>query len=107
MTNQPLRSWQCDTCSEPITDPNAALVVWPTDEQHCGHGFQLVHKSIDGRTCDPEARSGYVSSLELISFLGPDGVARLLSWLSTGPVWDEPGRVLVKNFDEYVDLFRR
>ena len=27
-SSEPLRSWICDTCGEPITDPTRALVVW-------------------------------------------------------------------------------
>jgi hypothetical protein len=67
--------------------------------------FKIVHKTIDGaRRCDP----GYPASLDLMHFLGTDGLAMLLSWLSIGPI-KGGGRpsIAVTDLDEFVDFVRR
>jgi hypothetical protein len=107
MTDQPLQAWRCDTCGELITDPAEGLVVWRTDDGHRGYDYLVVHQSRSGRRCDPEAQRGYIANLPLSSFLGPDGAAMMLGWLSYGPIKNNPGNVRVKDFDQYVDLFRR
>lgn len=105
----PLRAWTCDTCGEPITDPERALVIWQTSDDHRHyHSFRIVHKSIDGRRCDPGARSGFMMNLDLNYFLGPEGLALLLSWLSAGPLkGGGECRVAAEGMDAYTDLVRR
>jgi hypothetical protein len=98
--------WICDTCSEPITDPAMALVTWRNDDKLKDHDFKLVHKG----ECDPGAKRGYVASLLLEQFLGPDGLAMLLSWLASGPVrgpYPEACRIAPDTLYEFVDLVRR
>jgi hypothetical protein len=103
---QPLTTWICDTCGEEMTDPNTSLMTWTEDDQGRAVEFLLVHKNIDGRTCDPGARSGFVSNLELSAGLGEDGAAYLLSLLSVGPLKGN-GSCKVANMSGWVDLFRR
>lgn len=104
-----LQTWICDACSEPITDPAKALVTWKNYGEHYWYqSFLIVHKSIDGRRCDPGAQSGYNSSLDLDMFLGPEGLTMLLSWLSIGPLKGGGGtRIAPEGLDAYVDLVRR
>jgi hypothetical protein len=115
---EPLTTWLCDTCHEPITaEPNDGMVVWKTrrsgPEEEDGneyYGFMIVHKTISSdpapRRCDPGDREGYLGSLDLPKFLGPEGLAMLLSWLSPGPVkgYDY---CRVASLDEFTDLVRR
>ncbi|WP_204037262.1 hypothetical protein [Micromonospora qiuiae] len=102
----PLKTWQCDRCPDLITDPDMALVVWRREDQKL-KGFMIVHKSADGRDCDPGDQAGYRESSELSTFLGQVGAAYLLSWLSMGPVRGVPDTNQVADLDEFVDLFRR
>ncbi|KOX14987.1 hypothetical protein ADK66_03025 [Micromonospora sp. NRRL B-16802] len=106
MTTTPLKSWQCDRCPDLITDPDMALVVWRSENQK-REGFLIVHKSVDGRDCDPGSPAGYRESLELSNFLGGTGASMMLSWLSMGPVRGVPDTNRVADLDEFVDLFRR
>jgi hypothetical protein len=105
---QPPARWLCDTCGEQVTDPAGALVVWRVADRdgggHAFRDFKIVHKG----PCDPESQAGYVMSLEVDRFTGPDGLTMLLSWLSIGPL--KGGgypRVAPEDLDAYVDLVRR
>lgn len=102
----PLRSWRCDTCGKPITDPRLGMVVWRDTNEGSYISFKIVHKNIDGRRCDPGINADYESSLEIDNFLGTDGLAELLSWISPSPLDGSriPG---VQNLDEFVTLLRR
>lgn len=104
---KPLDEWVCDSCSQPITDPSMALVVWRSDAPGRKEwDFKIVHKG----ECDPGAANGYQSNLELDSFLGPNGLAMLLSWLAGGPVhgpYENGSRVASSALYEFVDLVRR
>lgn len=108
-STEPLNRWACDHCGDQITDPNLGLVVW-RDEDRVAHDFRVVHKSVHGRHCDPGAESGFTSSTEISNFLGDLGQAKLLSFLSVGPVialQDGYRRTRVADLDQFVDLFRR
>lgn len=84
------------------------LVIWREDEQRRAYDFQIVHKSVDGRNCDPGDQAGYEDSLEVSNFLGHNGASELLSMLSRGPIAGAAESALeVANFDQFVDLFRR
>jgi hypothetical protein len=112
-----VREWTCDTCGERVSDPARALVVWQVG--HAGEDgpslyreFRIVHKTFrnepDPRDCDPGNEGGFTHSLELDNFLGADGLTRLLSFLSAGPLIG-PGRsrIAPEDLDGYVDLVRR
>ncbi len=106
----PLASWTCDVCGEQITDPDTGLVTWRTrnDEGRTAHDFLVVHKNMDGYGCDPEARQGYTSNLDISAFLGDEGQARLLSMLNAGPlIASDRCEVLPQDMAGFVDLFRR
>lgn len=59
------------------------------------------------RRCDPGGAHGYLSSMDLQHFLGPDGLALLLSWLSVGPLKGGGSGPCVADLDEFVDFVRR
>jgi hypothetical protein len=101
-------SWVCDSCGDLITDPPTSLLVWRRDADGKRVDFKIVHKSIDGRTCDPGDRAGYRNSVELHNLLGPEGQAHLLSMVSAGP-FHGPGETPpdIADFDQWVDVFRR
>ena len=104
--SEPLTKWRCDTCQGPITDVEKAVVVARCDEELRLSDFRLVHKSMDGRHCDPGDRGGYESSWELGDLLGEDGLASLLAFLSPGPLRGGNANRIV-DVDEFVDLVRR
>ena len=109
-SSTPLTQWSCDVCGEDITDATRGLVVWRRGNNLSHYGFKVVHKSIDGRGCDPGASAGYTASLDISAFLGDVGLARLLAFLSPGPlIKDREGEPFsrAQDLDEYVDLFRR
>lgn len=104
----PLTTWICDTCGGTIDNPGRAIVTWRDDHDLRAYEFLLVHKNIDGFNCDPGSLAGFSSSLDLDGLLGVDGAAWLLALLSAGPL-KEPSDFMprVKDFDGFVDLFRR
>jgi hypothetical protein len=109
--------WTCDTCGEPVSDPARALVVWQVrhdeeDGPSLYREFRIVHKTFrneaDPRDCDPGNEGGFTDSLELDNFLGADGLTRLLSFLSAGPlIGAGRSRIAPEDLDGYVDLVRR
>ncbi len=111
----PLQAWLCDSCGELVTsEANNGIVVWRTNETEEGpqdFDFKLIHKTIESdpepRRCDPGAVQGYISNLDLKQFLGADGLAMLLGWLSIGPLKGGGSAPRVANMDEFVDFVRR
>lgn len=101
--------WYCDSCGEVITDPGKSLVVWREHVDGPAYGFRLVHKSTDGRKCGPGSKAGYSSYETLREYLGPDGVQRLLSHVSSGPLMTSAEGPSSRTVDAYsfVDMFRR
>lgn len=109
MTNPDAPSrWICDTCNDEITDPERALLLFleQDDLPWLRRDFRIVHKSIEGRRCDPGSAAGYSSSIGLTELLGMDGLNYLLSFLSVGPLKDGGG-MRVEDMDGFVDLVRR
>ncbi len=100
MSTNNVGPWICDTCGEDIVDPLGGLVIWQT-EGAMAQNFRVVHKG----KCD--WNDTHKMSLEIESFIGPDGLALLLSWLSYGPVRPCDNGDRVANKDEYVVLVRR
>lgn len=85
-----------------------ALVTWRRDDEDRRIDFLVVHKSVDGRRCDPGDQVGFVESIEISHFLGEDGQAALLSLLSPGPMIGSASTPpAIADFDQYVGLFRR
>lgn len=97
----PLRRWKCDQCGEFIREANDGLVTWCTDEDGGAHSFRIVHR----KTCDVASESPW--SWRLDDCLGVNGLTRLLSMLSAGPLMVNDGQRLINNMDEFVDVVRR
>lgn len=82
--------WHCDSCSRLITSVNDGWVEWLAAEDNNGattlHGLRLVHRGYcryDTRTVFRNHRS-VVEGLCLERFIGPDGLALLLSLIAAG-----------------------
>jgi hypothetical protein len=103
---EPLTTWTCDTCGDDVENAADGYVVWRLlDRQARKFGdYRIIHQA----RCDPGSEGGYTHSLQLEMFLGEEGLAMLLSWLSHGPlVGPSDAMPEVHDFDEYVDLVRR
>jgi len=100
--DKPLTVWYCDHCGDKIEDVDAGYVIWKyTDGKE--HDFRIIHKV----QCD---NNSYSSSLPVMNFLGVDGLAKILSFLSPGPIIqgiDESPRCRLLNMNEFVDFVRR
>lgn len=100
--DQPLTRWYCDVCGEPIDDVHQGYVTWRHDEQLRDGGFKIIHKKKCDRREDP-------SSSPLADFLGIEGLNKILSMVTYGPLvargaGQNPG---VMDMDEFVDFIRR
>lgn len=96
----------CDVCGELIDDVGVAMLIARSDSESPirASGFKIVHKSIEGRTCDPDD-DDYSLSVELSGLLDEDGTTTLLSWLSSGPL-SNAGSAPAP-LDEFTDTARR
>jgi hypothetical protein len=99
----PSSKWRCDVCGELIDGSSNGYVIWKQSSAMKSCGFKIVHKI----KCDLKDHS---SSSALDDFLGVDGMAKLLSHLSLGPIKQNLGQARytdVQDMDEFVDLIRR
>ncbi len=100
----PLARWYCDVCGEPIETVKEGYVIWGSNAAGQDQGFKIIHQ---GR-CDDKS---HPSSGALDTFLGLDGQANLLSFLSYGALKQAMGTKMsqpgVADMDEFVDFFRR
>ncbi len=98
--------WICDVCHMEIRDISKCYVVWRYGEAEGYHDFNIIHQR---PLCDN--RPEYTVSLPVTDFLGPDGLAHLLSFLSEGPVRNlNPGAsspMPLSDPDGFVDFIRR
>jgi hypothetical protein len=78
----------CDVCGDRIAAKDG-YVVWKTTDDLKSSGFKIIHQ---GR-CD---RRDYPASAALSDFLGPEGVAQLLAFLSLGPIKRRIGQTMKK-----------
>lgn len=102
--DKPLTIWYCDVCGKPINDVNEVLLIWKSDKNMKDYDFKFVHKATnEKRGCDMES---YPSNMHLSEFLGLDGMAYLMSFLSHGNAIRKNGNS-IKNLDEFIDVIRR
>ena len=92
-------TWICDSCRQPITKVEHGWVEWLTRREggkEIGRGLRLVHHCtahdpLNGR-CQYNSRAEYerdhsgLSDLPLTSFVGPDGLIKLLSLIANEEV---------------------
>jgi hypothetical protein len=99
-----LGPWICDTCSKEVTVEDG-VVVWASTSDGEGD-FRIIHKDV----CDPGNRT-HMYWLGLARLMGPDGLSRLLSYFSAGPVLKASGssteETPIADFEDFVDLIRR
>ena len=98
----PLKQWYCDVCGDVIECIEDGYVIWKRDDQYREYAFKIIHKV----RCDLKDHS---CSMALHDFLGEDGLAYVLAFLSLGPVKHSLGQTHhgVADIDEFVDLVRR
>lgn len=87
---QPLQQWICDTCGQVIQAPDQGWFEMRRDAHNRLFGFNIVHHSLHsplrdqrkGGCYDPhgDMRGDY----HLDDLTGPDGLARLMSFLDPG-----------------------
>lgn len=100
---QPLTKWRCDVCGELIEGIDRGYVIWRGTSKSGGpYEFKIIHQA----KCDDNS---YTSSGALNDFVGADGLAKLLSFLSVGPLKTAQGQStrVVGDLDELVDFIRR
>ena len=101
---KPLSRWRCDMCRGMIEDHGEGYVLCCENKDGHAGGFKIVHcRHRPGQASD---------AIALPKLLGHDGAAKLLSWLSVGPVMiansdGETKGCRVADLDAFVDLFRR
>lgn len=101
--SQPMACWRCDVCKSLIEEPAQGYVVWKNDGEYRAYEFKIIHKV----KCD---RNDHPSSSALEDFLGHEGLTKLLSHLSLGPIKVALGQGKpsgVVSIDEFIDLIRR
>ncbi len=98
-----LPHWYCDVCGEKILKADDGYVVWKDDEHHKSHGFKVIHQG----KCDKD--KSFSLSAALGDFLGADGLAYCLSFLSLGALKQAHGETHVQagDLDGFVDFVRR
>lgn len=99
-------SWLCDTCGEEIADAGDGYVIWRSELDGTGdRDFRIVHKA----RCDD--RANYNNSMPLSHYLGVDGLASLLTFLSLGPLKvaseGEDHQRVTLDMTNFVDFVRR
>lgn len=101
---QPLTSWVCDSCGDPVGVEDG-YVIWRSSN-HKLWNFRIIHK---GRCDDPS----FHSSMALSDLLGTNGLIRLTSFLDVGefhaPDFKDRSAddIRVRDMAEFVVLFRR
>jgi len=98
----PLTHWTCDGCGQDVSSPDGQLTFRnEAAEPFLAYEFRIVHAA----TCHPF--SDNIVTEPLHTYLGADGLTRLLAYLTAGPGRaPEPG-LAVRDIDEFVDLIRR
>lgn len=102
-TLKPLTKWRCDVCGEPIKSVDEGYVTWHgPSKSGAPYGFKIIHQG----KCD-DRRANLSAALR--DYVGTDGLAKLLSILSIGPLKTAQGQSprVVGDLDELVDFMRR
>jgi hypothetical protein len=100
---KPLGEWICDRCGKIIQSPIEGYGIWDTIENGQPCNFRIVHQS----PCGVCVAKG---SMDLTSFVGPDGLELLLAFLSHGAIkckTEENSMFPPSDMDNFVDFFRR
>lgn len=112
MAIQPLKSWVCDTCGDPILSVDDGYVefIRETEAPYRASQFHIVHQRSSSPigACYQHEHARGRADLALRDFTGGRGQARLLSFLDVGPEFapdfEGPG---VLDLREFTDFARR
>ena len=105
----PLGQWICDVCGQIIEDPDHGYVQFNTDANGKYNDFIIVHHA----THSPLRDTGgdcykYRLDTDLPSYLGAEGIARLLSKIDLGHhIEPDFQGANTSNLRAWVDFFRR
>ena len=100
---KPLKEWICDVCHEVIPSPDTGYALWRTDAEGHPYDFRIIHQT----KCD-DKRIHHSKALD--EFLGEDGIAELIAFISPGPIkcsLGDRGIDCPKDLDNFADFFRR
>jgi|SRR5690349_17204815 len=98
----PLTRWTCDTCGQEVSGTDGALTFrCESDEPFLAYQFRIVHAVRCQRGGDDTVTE------DLHTYLGDDGLTRLLAHLTAGPARACEAGLAVRDIDEFVDLIRR
>jgi hypothetical protein len=113
----PLKQWKCDYCGEVISDPKDGFLEWlerPGDDSKRARKFKIVHHAPKSPRqpngdCYHYTNHPERADMHLDSFVAPDSMGYLLSFLDIGPMHDPEGKLVprVENLREFTELMRR
>ncbi len=94
--------WYCDSCGEQIQEAADGIVIWRREE-----GLVMGHRIVHRGRCD---NSDLPAHENLSDFLGPDGLVKLTSYFTRGPIltWrGEEEENEVHDASAFAELIRR
>ena len=98
----PLTRWTCDDCGQDVSGDDGVLMFQnESAEPFLAYEFRIVHPLSCQRASDNAVTE------ELHTYLGEDGLTRLLAYLTAGPGRAREPGLAVRDVDEFVDLIRR
>jgi hypothetical protein len=98
----PLTRWTCDNCGQDVSGDDGLLMFQnESAEPFLAYEFRIVHPLSCQRASDNAVTE------ELHTYLGEDGLTRLLAYLTAGPGRAREPGLAVRDVDEFVDLIRR
>lgn len=116
MSLKPLQQWYCDSCREIIKKPEDGWVHWRKEKRGQAptewgvHSIEILHRAHTSPRGEGGCfRAPIEKELHLSRFLGPEGIARLVSMMDVG-VYHDPDRlelVGVKDIRNWAEVFRR
>ena len=114
---KPLQEWICDTCGQLIRSPEEGWVEWLRDDEMRVGDFRICHQNAfsplrkgDGISpgCQQYAYDPNVQDLPMDSFVGPQGIVQMLSFVDIGESLDAAYRgPRVRDFRNWAETFRR
>jgi hypothetical protein len=106
-----MSNWICDSCGQTIEKAEDGWVEWVSlslqGVNPSGRGLRLVHTNVSSPTDGPnrcqynqdieyEKDKGLIKDLPLTSFIGPDGLMRLLIFISQNELPNEEVLEMIK-----------
>jgi hypothetical protein len=99
---EPLSRWICDNCSLDASSSNGVLsFLTESTPPFLAYEFRIIHAS----GCQSDNDEAVTE--ELHTYLGADGLAKLLAYLTAGPGRAGEQGIAVRDVDEFADLIRR